>query len=104
MSPRAHLAVLDPARPGGSREDIRVRPSVQTIGAFRPCAVRALLARSVTMTAFAIERRIRARRRQPDSQARSLWLAAWREREAQRARYEENRARAGAARMLFSIR
>jgi hypothetical protein len=104
MSPRAYLAVLDPARPGASRDEIRVRPSVQTIGAFRPSAVRALLARSVTMTAFAIERRIRLRRRQPDTQARSLWLAAWREREAQWARYEDDHARAGAARTLFSIR
>ena len=104
MTPAAYLTTRDRARPGVRRDVIQIRPSVQTIGVSRPSAVRALLARSVTMTAFAIECRIRARRRQPDSQARSLWLAAWREREAQRALYEDNRARAGAARTLFSIR
>jgi hypothetical protein len=99
MTSTAHLSVA-----GQSRDDIRTRPSIQTIGAYRPSAVRALLARSITMTAFAIERRIRARRRQPDSRALGPSLALWRERQAQRARHEEHLAQASAARTLFSIR
>ena len=45
-------------------------PSVRLVGASRPSAVRALLARSVTMTALALERRLRTRRRKPDTQVR----------------------------------
>ena len=104
MTPTAYLAITGRARPGIRRGDVQTRPFVQTIGAWRPSAVRALLARSITMTALAIERRIRARRRQPDSRALGLSLALWRERQASRARHERHLAQAGAARTLFSIR
>jgi len=100
----AYLAVTDRARRVALRASTSPDPSVRTIGAFRPSAVRALLARSVTMTALAIERRIRARRRQPDTRALGPSLALRRQRQAAWARHEHHLAQAGAARTLFSIR
>jgi hypothetical protein len=100
----AYLAVTDRARRAALRASTSPDPSVRTIGAFRPSAVRALLARSVTMTAVAIERRIRARRRQPDTRALGPSLALRRQRQAAWARHEHHLAQAGAARTLFSIR
>jgi hypothetical protein len=108
MTSTTHLSVVPSTRqhpgPHRTRDDIRSRPSIRSIGAFRQSAVRALLTRSITMTALAIERRIRARRRQPDSRALGPSLALWRERQAQRARHEQYLAEASAARTLFSIR
>jgi uncharacterized protein (DUF1684 family) len=99
----AHLAVTGRARPGSDR-DAEVPTSVCIAGAARPSAVRALLARSITMTALEIERRLRTRRRRADSRARVLSLALWEQRQAGRARHETHLTEAGAARTLFSIR
>ena len=104
MTATGHLPLAGPTRPGGTRVDVQTRPCVQTIGASRPSAVRALLARSVTMTALAIERRIRARRRRSDTRALGPSLALRRQRQAAWARHEHHLAQAGAARTLFSIR
>jgi hypothetical protein len=103
MTSTAHLSVAGHARPGSSRDrsrdDLYARPCVQIIGASRPSAVRALLARSVTMTALAIERRIRARRRQRSTQARDLVrLQQWSRRRAARAQYEAQLAWTASAR------
>ncbi len=103
MTSTAYLTVTEGVRPGTDR-DLHVDPSVHTVGASRPSVVRALLARSVTMTAEAIERRIRMRRRQPDPPAQDLSLARRRRRQAARARHETHLAEAAAARTLFSIR
>jgi hypothetical protein len=64
----SHLALVDATarRRRSSLHD----PSVDLVGASRPSAVRALLARSVTMTALALERRFRTRRRKPDTGVR----------------------------------
>jgi hypothetical protein len=104
MTSTAYLAVTDRAQRESLRASTSPDPSVRTIGASRPSAVRALLARSITMTALAIERRVRARRRRLDSQAPGPSLALWRQRQAARARHEHHLAQAGAARALFSIR
>jgi hypothetical protein len=45
-------------------------PSVHLVGASRPSAVRALLARSITMTALELERRLRTRLRKPSTEVR----------------------------------
>ena len=45
-------------------------PSIDLVGASRPSAVRALLARSITMTALELERRLRTRRRKPSTEVR----------------------------------
>ena len=65
----AYLAVTDRTRPGSDRDDVH-NPSIRIVGASRPSAVRALLTRSVTMTALAIERRLRTRRRKPSTEVR----------------------------------
>ncbi len=68
MTTTSHLALVDA---GSRRADRSLHdPSVDLVGASRPSAVRALLARSVTMTALALERRLRTRRRKPDTQVR----------------------------------
>jgi hypothetical protein len=100
----AYLAVVDRVDGPAARDDIRIRPSIQTIGASRPSAVRALLARSVTMTALAIERRVRIRLRRPDTRGPGLPLVLAQERRASRARHEQHLAQASAGRTLFSIR
>ena len=66
MTTTSHLALVDAPRHDRSLHD----PSVDLVGASRPSAVRALLARSVTMTALALERRLRTRRRKPDIEVR----------------------------------
>ena len=66
MTTTSHLALVDAPR----RDRVLLDPSVDLVGASRPSAVRALLARSVTMTALALERRIRTRRRKPDTEVR----------------------------------
>ena len=75
MTTTSHLALVDAPRHDRSLHD----PSVDLVGASRPSAVRALLARSVTMTALALERRIRTRRRKPDTEVRleSLLRRQW---------------------------
>jgi hypothetical protein len=84
----AYLAVTDRTRPGSDRDDV-TNPNIRTIGASRPSAVRALLARSITMTALWIERRVRTLRRRPSTEALTLpKLVAWDERQADRARQE----------------
>jgi hypothetical protein len=74
MTSTAHLSVAGHARPGSSRDrsrdDLYARPCVQIIGASRPSAVRALLTRSITMTALELERRIRTRLRKPSTEVR----------------------------------
>jgi hypothetical protein len=100
----AYLTVTRRTCPGTGRDATAVDPSVRIVGAARLAAVRALLARSITMSALEIERRIRTRRRQPDTRARAESLALWRQRQAGRARHESHLAEAGAARTLFSIR
>jgi hypothetical protein len=83
-----YLAVADRTRPGSDRDDLR-NPSIRIVGASRPSAVRALLARSITMTALWIERRVRTLRRRPDTKALGLpQLVAWHERQADRARQD----------------
>jgi hypothetical protein len=83
-----YLAVVDRTRPGSDRDDVH-NPSIRIVGASRPSAVRALLARSITMTALSIERRIRTLRRRPHTRARPLpELVAWHERQADRARQD----------------
>ena len=68
MTTTSQLAIAHAAR---RRHDRIVHdPSVDLIGASRPSAVRALLARSITMTALALERRLRTRRRKPDTEVR----------------------------------
>jgi hypothetical protein len=89
-----YLAVIDRTRPGSDRDDAH-NPCIRIVGASRPSAVRALLTRSITMTALSIERRIRTRRRRPDIQALPLsTLVAWHERQAARARQELELAKA----------
>jgi hypothetical protein len=88
-----------------TRWSAQSHPSVQIIGTSRPSAVRALLARSVTVTAFAIERRIRMLRRHPSTPALAIpSLEQWRERQAARARYDVHTTQAAAARGLSSLR
>jgi hypothetical protein len=90
----AHLAVTDRPRPGSDRDDVH-NPCIRIVGASRPSAVRALLIRSITMTAISIERRTRTLRRRPDTQALPLpKLVAWQERQAARARQELELAKA----------
>jgi uncharacterized protein Yka (UPF0111/DUF47 family) len=90
----AYLAVTDRTRPGTDRDDID-NPCIRIVGASRPSAVRALLARSITMTALSIERRIRTLRRRPNTKARDLSkLVAWHERQADRARQDLKLAKA----------
>jgi hypothetical protein len=99
MTATGRLSLAGHTGPGGSRVDVQIRPCVQTIGASRPSAVRALLARSITMTALAIERRIRARRRQRSTEARDLVrLEQWSRRRAARAQYEAHVAWTASAR------
>ncbi len=64
MTSTSHLALVD------RRRTATHDPSVHLVGASRPSAVRALLARSITMTALELERRLRTRRRQPSTQVR----------------------------------
>jgi hypothetical protein len=64
----SHLALVDAGsrRHGRSLHD----PSLDLVGASRPSAVRALLARSITMTALELERRVRTRLRKPSTEVR----------------------------------
>ena len=88
MSTVAHLAATDRTRPGSDRDDVH-NPCIRIVGASRPSAVRALLARSITMTALSIERRIRTLRRRANTEALPLpKLVAWHERQAERARQD----------------
>ncbi|HYY10527.1 MAG TPA: hypothetical protein VE781_06280 [Kineosporiaceae bacterium] len=66
MTTTSHLALVDPDR----RRVATLHDPSDLVGASRPAAVRALLARSVTMTALDLERRLRTRRRQPSTQVR----------------------------------
>ena len=68
MTTTSHLALVD----AGSRRHGRALhdPSAHLVGASRPSAVRALLARSITMTALELERRLRTRRRKPSTEVR----------------------------------
>ena len=68
MTTTSHLALVDavPRRADRSLHD----PSVDLVGASRPSAVRALLARSITMTALELERRVRTRLRKPSTEVR----------------------------------
>jgi hypothetical protein len=89
-----YLAVTDRTRPGSDRDDVH-NPSIRIVGASRPSAVRALLARSITMTALSIERRVRTLRRRPSTRALDLpKLVAWHERQADRARQDLELAKA----------
>jgi hypothetical protein len=89
-----YLAVTDRTRPGPDRDDVH-NPCIRTVGASRPSAVRAFLARSITMTALSIERRVRTLRRRPNTRALPLLtLVAWHERQADRARQELELAKA----------
>lgn len=82
----AYLTVVDRARPGSDRDDAH-NPCIRIVGASRPSAVRALLARSITMTALSLERRIRILRRPPNTRVVALpKLVAWHERQADRSR------------------
>jgi len=63
----SHLALVDA---GPRRIAAQHDPSVDLVGASRPSAVRALLARSITMTALELERRLRTRRRKPSTEVR----------------------------------
>jgi hypothetical protein len=63
----SQLALADAAR---RRDRIVHDPSADLVGASRPSAVRALLARSITMTALELERRLRTRRRKPNTEVR----------------------------------
>jgi len=59
------------ARRRQGRRDRTVHdPSVRLVGAPRLSAVRALLARSITMTALELERRVRTRLRKPSTKVR----------------------------------
>jgi hypothetical protein len=90
----AYLAVTDRTRPGSDRDDVH-NPCIRVVGASRPSAVRALHVRTITMTAFSIERRVRTLRRRAKTEARSLpQLVAWHERQADRARQELELAKA----------
>jgi hypothetical protein len=90
----AHLAVTHRTRPGSDRDDVS-NPSIRIVGASRQSAVRALLARSITMTALSIERRIRTLRRRRHTRVRPLpELVAWHERQADRARQDLELAKA----------
>jgi hypothetical protein len=62
----SHLALVDTDRRRGASTD----PSIDLVGATRPSAVRALLARSITMTALELERRLRTRLRKPSTSVR----------------------------------
>jgi hypothetical protein len=89
-----YLAVTDRTRPGPDRDDVH-NPCIRTVGASRPSAVRAFLARSITMTALSIERRVRTLRRRPNTRALPLpTLVAWHERQADRARQQLELAKA----------
>ena len=68
MTTTSHLALVDADH--RRRDRSLYDPSVDLVGASRPSAVRALLARSVTMTALELERRLRTRRRKPDTEVR----------------------------------
>jgi hypothetical protein len=90
----AYLAVTGRTRPGSDRDDVS-NPSIRIVGASRPSAVRALLARSITMTALSIERRIRTLRRRPHTRVPPLpELLAWHERQAHRARQDHELSKA----------
>ena len=76
MTTTSHLALAD----GRRRRDRTLHdPSVDLVGASRPSAVRALLARIITMTALELERRLRTRRRKPSTEVRleSLLRRQW---------------------------
>jgi hypothetical protein len=73
----SHLALADVEQ--RRRDRTPHDPSVDLVGASRPSAVRALLARSITMTALELERRLRTRRRKPSTEVRleSLLRRQW---------------------------
>ena len=68
MTTTSHLALADAYR--GRLDRTLHDPSVDLVGAARPSAVRALLARSITMTALELERRVRTRLRKPSTEVR----------------------------------
>ena len=100
MTTTSHLALADAQQ---RRRDCTLHdPSVDLVGASRPSAVRALLIRSVTMTALELERRLRTRRRKASTQARSpRSLALPRQRRVSRAVHEAQAADAGLQRTLL---
>ncbi len=66
MTTTSHLALVGADRRHSALHD----PSTDLVGASRPSAVRALLARSITMTALELERRLRTRLRKPSTSVR----------------------------------
>ncbi len=64
MTSTAHLTLVGPDRRADQHQHVD-----PIVGDGRPSAVRALLARSITMTAHELERRLRTLRRQPSTQA-----------------------------------
>ena len=68
MTTTSQNVLADAGRWRGDR--IVQNPSVRLVGASRPSAVRALLARSITMTALELERRVRTRLRKPSTEVR----------------------------------
>ena len=69
MTSTSHLALVAP----DLRADHR-KSTDPIVGDGRPSAVRALLARSITMTAHELERRVRTRRRQPSTSSHRVAL------------------------------
>ena len=68
MTTTSHLALADAHQL--RRDRTLHHPSVDLVGASRPSAVRARLARSLTMTALELERRLRTRLRKPSTEVR----------------------------------
>jgi hypothetical protein len=95
----AHLVLVASDRHADHRQS-----TDPIVGDGRPSAVRALLARSITMTAHELERRVRTRRRQPSTPALRLrWTASPRY-NAGRAERDEQAARAGVVRSAVVLR
>jgi len=99
----AHLVLVSPDRHADHRQS-----TDPIVGDGRPSAVRALLARSITMTAHELERRVRTRRRQPSTGSsrvslRLRWTASPRYDAGQAAR-DERDARAGVVRSAVVLR
>ena len=69
MTSTAHLVLVTP-----DRHADHCQSTDPIVGDGRPSAVRALLARSITMTAHELERRVRTRRRQPSTNLPRLSL------------------------------
>jgi len=95
----AHLTLAGAGRRAQHRQSID-----PIVGDSRPGAVRALLARSITMTAHELERRIRIRRRQPSTEALRLVSTASSRYTGGRAERHEQDARAGVVRSAVVLR